>query len=190
MAKGAAMNQQNSVLEESWRRWVQSQLGADWKVIFAEEISGRDGPRPNGIFATLKFISGPRGHGHDDLISTDAGFSKRGHRGYTLSINAFGMGGMEALTDLQMRLDDDAALRDLSRDLSIGIVTRGDVLDVSGIKETGYERQYQMDVMFNAPREIAATTGAIESASVSGTLDGGSQGEQDIGPLLIERPGP
>jgi hypothetical protein len=182
------LNQQNSPLEQAWFAWIKAQLPPEFKVVFAEELAGKDGPRPQKPFVTLKLISGPRPYGHDDLRASPAGFKKVGHRGYTLSVIGYGMEAHAALSELQTRLGDSCALRSLGRaeEVGIGVAARGDVLDVSGQLETGYERRHQIDVMFNSATELATADAAIESARVSGTLEQGAQGNQDVGPIVID----
>lgn len=174
-------------LKTHWRDWIVSQVPTECKVIYAEPISGGDGPRPPKPYITLKIISGPRARGFDELRrkpNSDV-FQVGGLRQYTLSIQAFGLGGYDMLGDLVSRMDDPYASVEKSR--VVAIVDRGDVVDISSLLETGYETRAALDVIFHAAKNLDTSIKPIERVRIGGTLSQGNQGEQEVGPLDVDK---
>jgi hypothetical protein len=174
-------------IERAWFRWLEARKHEDFNIVFSEELSRTDAPRPRPPFITLKLISGPRTKGSDDLRRVGNGFKITGLRQYTLSIQAFGEGGYDALEDYVTRLDDQLEAADLRRDVGIGIVSRGDVVDISALLETGYERRAQLDVIFSCSTEVDAVAAPIERVSVGGTIKEGSHGDKEVPAFEVDK---
>lgn len=181
------LNPTVSDLEGIWFEFIKKHVPEHVTVTFAEALSGKDGPRPNPPYVTIKVISGPRPRGFDEL-RREAGtsnFTVSGMRQYTLSIQGFGMGIRDELSDLVSKMDDPYASIERK---GIGIVDRGDVVDISDLMETGYERRAQLDVIFNAAKNLPSSIKPIERASISGTLKEGNQGEHEVESFEVEKP--
>lgn len=180
-------NPSRDELHTLWRDWLVSQVDEDFTVVYAEALSGKDGPRPRAPYITVKIISGPRPRGFDELrrkANSDE-FEVGGIRQYTLSLQAFGEGGYEALSELVTRMDDPYASIELKR--IVGIVDRGDVLDISALLEAGYERRCQLDVIFNSAKNLPSTIKPIEHASIGGTLKQGNQGDHTVDEFTVDK---
>lgn len=174
-------------IERMWFDFIEANVDEGFTVTYAEALTGRDAPRPKPPYITIKIISGPRPRGFDELRKRQGTpiFESGGIRQYTLSLQAFGMGGHDALSDLVAKMDDSYASIELKR--IVGIVDRGDVLDISALLETGYERRAQLDVIFNAAKNIETEIRPIEHVGVSGTLEQGNQGNHDVGPFEVDK---
>lgn len=174
-------------LNKAWLDWLSANLPEEFTIVFAEAISGKDGPRPRTPYLTIKIISGPRPRGFDELRRKNSfgDFEVGGMRQYTVSLQAFGMGGYDALADLLNKMDDPYASIELKR--IIGIVDRGDVLDISALLETGYERRAALDVIFNSAKNVDSGVKPIEHVRIGGTLKQGNQGDHVVDPFTVDK---
>lgn len=180
-------NPKRSEIEKAWFDFVSANVDSEFTVTYAEVLTGKDGPRPKPPYITLKIISGPRARGFDELRRkpNSSIFVTGGLRQYTLSIQAFGMGAHDALDNLVARMDDPNA--SIERKKLVAIVDRGDVVDISALLETGYERRAQLDVIFHAPKNLETEIVPIEHVGVGGTLKQGNQGDHDVGPFTVDK---
>lgn len=158
----------------AWRNFCNNVLPADenWTVVYSEEISGRDAPRPQKPYLTLKIISGPRKVHEDDLRKNDDGtFEIVGQRAFTLSLQAYGPNCLDRLDDLSIALDDPDHFYQLKQDADIAVTNRGNVLDVSTKLATGYEKRGSLDIVFNSSKNKVTEIDRIEGVEISGEVN-------------------
>jgi hypothetical protein len=162
---------------KAWYDYCRKVLPDEWTVTFAEEVTGKDAPRPQKPYLTLKIISGPGLVTMDDQVINCKGdaFSLVGQRKYTISVKAFGSGHIDALNDLSTLLDAPGYWDQLKEDADIAVTNKGEVTDVSGLLETGYERRASLDIFFNSSNNKTIDIGPIESVKVDGSLDSGNK---------------
>lgn len=168
---------------QTWLDYCRKVLPEEWTVTRAESVSGKDGPRPPKPYLTLKIISGPRKLTLDDNVCFNGksegsrNFNLVGIRGYTLSIKSFGIDYIDALEDVSTCLDDPDLNTFLKQEADIAITNKGDVIDVSALLETGYERRGSLDIIFNSSKNKETSIGLIENVEVSGSIS--SNGNED-----------
>src|SRR5690349_16416329 len=114
-------NPDREAIHKAWYDFLKAQMPEEFTITFAEALSGKDGPRPKPPYATIKIISGPRSRGFDELRRKKDSdiFETGGIRQYTVSLQAFGMGGHDALSDLVTKMDDPYASIELKRLIAI-----------------------------------------------------------------------
>lgn len=181
-------NPTSQEIRKAWLDFVKSVVADEAEVVFSEAISGKGLPRPKPPYITLKIISGPRPKGFDELRrkpGTDD-FTLGGIRQYTLSMQGFGAGTSDMLSEVLTRMDDPSKTVGLVP--FVGIVDRGDVLDISALLENGYESRASLDVIFNAAKNLPTAIKPIEHARVTGTLREGNQGDHTVGPFEVDKP--
>lgn len=177
-------NPSRTELERHWFDFVEANVPEEFTVTYAEVITGKDAPRPKPPYITLK-ITGPRPRGFDELRKEGDGFKVSGMRQYTMSIMAMGEGAHDALSDLVTKMDDPYASVEIKR--MVGIVDRGDVLDVSALLEAGYERRASLDIIFNSAKNVGTEIKPIEHVSIGGTLKQGNQGDHVVAPSTVDK---
>lgn len=162
---------------QAWIDFCNQVLPDEWTVTRAEEVTGKDAPRPQGPYLTLKIISGPRrltlvdemrfngkteGNNNFDLV---------GQRAYTISIKAFRAGHGDALEEIATSLDDPDFCEILREKACIAVTNIGDVLDISAKLETGFEGRSSLDIFFNSVNNKETSIGLIEGVEVKGSLE-------------------
>lgn len=179
-------------IENAWWKYVRSMTNLDQdKIIFSEELTRKDGPRPKPPFITIKILSGPTPIGIDELRVKEGftdKFQLQGLRQYTVSIQSFGVEGYDLLDDLQTSLDDSERTRQLYVDAEIAIVSRGVLTDITALMETGHEKRSALDIVFNTNKKLDTSMVPIEHVGFTGTLEGAGAGEQIIGPEEVDKP--
>lgn len=168
-------------IETAWYEFVRNFTTVEnLTVIFADELSPNtgQGPRPPRPYVTLKIISGPEPvYQFDDFRFNSATnkFEICGLRQYSISIQSFGVDAIEALSELQMKLDLPEAIQCFHEsDADISIVNKGPVTNISSLLETGFEDRASMDVVFNTTKSVESDPGIIEKIDFEGTLENGN----------------
>ena len=167
----------HNTIIQAWLDYCNQVLPDEWTVTRAEEVTGKDAPRPVGPYITLKIISGPRKLTLDDetrFNGKDSGsrnFNLVGQRAYTLSIKSFRAGHNDALSDISTCLDDPDFYELLKEKACIAITNKGDVLDISGMLDTGFEGRSSLDIFFNSSNNKETGIGLIEGVQVEGKLE-------------------
>lgn len=163
---------------QAWIDFCRNALPAEWTVTRAEEVTGKDAPRPQGPYITLKIISGPRPITLDDYKVFNGqeegndNFDICGQRAYTLSINAFRSGNNDALSRILALLDVPQYYEQLKEDADIAVTNRGSVVDISSLLDTGFEGRSALDIEFNSSIKVSNIgVGLIESVQVEGELE-------------------
>jgi len=177
-------------IRRAWYDFCRRNLEKDIVVTFAEELTGKDAPRPIGTYITLKIISGPATLGKDELRKNSKGtFSVCGPRQYTISIQGFRSGSRQALEKLQICLQNPIEFNNLKEsEADIAIVERGSVTDISALLDAGFERRFLMDVAFYSALEIETDIGNIEKVRVCGEGKEGADGTVTIPVFDVEKP--
>ena len=98
-------------------------------------------------------------------------FNLVGQRAYTLSVKAFRAGHNDALSDISTYLDDPDFCELLKEKACIAITNKGDVLDISGPIDTGFEGRSQLDIFFNSSNNKDTGIGLIEGVRIEGELE-------------------
>ena len=161
---------------QAWIDYSKKVLSSDWTITRAEEVTGKDAPRPSGSYITIKTISGPRKLTLDDELrfngksEGESNYNLVGQRAYTLSIKAFRAGHNDALQDLSTCLDDPDLCAFLKEKADIAITNKGDVIDISGVLETGFEGRSSLDIIFNSSNNKETNVGLIERIVVTGEI--------------------
>jgi hypothetical protein len=164
-------------LIQTWIDYCRQVLPDEWTITREEETSGRDAPRPPKPYLTLKIISGPRQLTMDDELrfngnsTGNRNYNLVGQRAYTISFKAYGEGYVDALHDLSMGTDDPDLNEFLKTTGDIAVTNRGNVSDISGLLETGFERRASLDIIFNSSHNKETGIGLIETVKITGELD-------------------
>lgn len=190
------MDERDDPINNAWYDWVARLVGRDVEVVFLQELTGHDAPRPQGQYIGLQITAGPLPKGFDEIraqkdSSGDPNdkFDLCGERQYTLNIQAFRAGSRQLLARLQTLLDSpDESKRLKESEADIAIVERGGIIDVSALLETGFERRHSMDVVFNSSVNIETDLEPIERVRVSGTGKDGKTGDNSVGPFEVVKP--
>lgn len=154
----------------------------EYTVTRAEELTGSDAPRPQGPYLTLKIISGPRYVQEDDwkTIENDETVTISGQREYTVSIKAFRSGHNDALSLVQARLQDPDFYDQLKASANISVSNKGDVIDISGKLETGYEGRSSLDINFYSSNNISTGIEVFDRVKIDGELTGEDEEVKEI----------
>lgn len=184
------MDETEGPLYQGWRSFIVQVLDdPDITVTFAEELSGRDAPRPQGQYLTINIISGPSSFsGYPDMFRTPgsdpATFSLRQMEQYTVSIQAF-RSGSRALLEKIRRFLDSPIDREVLQAADIAIVDKGSVQNISVPLDVGFERRHQLDVIFNSSKVVETSLSSIDQATIEGTLKEGKEGSHSAGPFTV-----
>ena len=190
-----------SVIETSLFDFVDKNTPNEVTVIFAEEVSGSQGPRPKKPFTTIKILSGPTTVSFSDNLrfksdplgpndprtenSPSPVYSLGGIRGYSVSLQAFGVGSQDNLQFLQDIMNSPEVVENFKLAGDIAIVSRGSIIDLSALIDTGYERRHSLDIVFNSASNVDVEAGAIEKAEIEGTLEKTDIDAIDIEPFTV-----
>lgn len=176
-------------IKAAWYNFIVRNVPEEVTVVFAEELSGRDAPRPKGSYITIEIISGPIKAGIDELRknSTTDKFFICGMRQYTVSLQAFRSGSRSFLDCLQTVLDSPRET-ELLKESNIAIVDPGTVTDISELLDVGFERRHQMDVVFNSVSSKETDIGPIETVRVSGSIKEGANGTHTVEEFEVSKP--
>lgn len=178
-----------SILEDAWWKFIRNASQLDQsKVVFSQELTGKDGPRPKPPFIAFTISGGPRVNGFDDLRRTGDKFELQGLRQYTLSVQAFGEECFDLLGDLATSLDDTERAYQLYKDAEVAIVNRGNVVNITALLEAGYESRASLDIIFNSNKKFSTSIVPIERVKIQGTISGAGAGEHTIGPFEAVKP--
>lgn len=183
---------------QSWFSYCDSNTPANVTVVFAEEVSGSQGPRPQKPFITLKLVSGPTPKGSTDNLrfKNDPGppeennvtYELSGLRQHSISIQSFGEGSQDNLAKLQTLFDSPIVVQFFKDNGDIAIVNKGTVIDISALIDVGFERRHSLDVIFNTSSNVDVIVGSIEKAEVGGTLKKADGTEIIVDPVEIPEP--
>lgn len=166
-----------STIIQAWLDYCNQVLPDEWTVTRAEEVTGKDAPRPAGPYITLKIISGPRKLSLGDELrfngkeSGDRNFNLVGQRAYTLSIKSFRSGHADALEEISTCLDDPDFYQILKDKGCIAVTNRGDVIDITSPLDTGFEGRSSLDIFFNSSNNKETGVGLIEGVEIKGELE-------------------
>ena len=184
----------NNVIIQAWLDYCNQVLPDEWTVTRAEEVTGKDAPRPSGPYVTLKIISGPGKLTVDDELRFNGktegkrNFNLVGQRSYTISLKAFRSGHNDALEEISTCLEDPDLRHQLRSDACISITNRGNVIDISSVLDTGFEGRSSLDIFFNSVNNKETNVGLIEGAQVSGTMktQDGNEINTNMPPIIKE----
>ena len=178
-----------NAIDEAWYKYIRNATGLDQdKVIFSQELTGKDGPRPKPPFIAFTVSGGPRIKGFDDLRRIGDKFELQGLRQYTLSIQSYGEGCYDLLDDLATSLDDTVRTHQLYADAEVAITSRGNVVDITGLMDAGYESRASLDIIFMSNKKFSTSIVPIERVRITGTISGAGDGDNIIGPFEVEKP--
>lgn len=134
-----------------------SLMRADQKLSIPEE----------GIYGTIKLISGPIMSGHDSFKVEDEKEVVEGHRMFTLSVNLYRQGSLQLATDLQSLIQTSVfrykvkyAAKD--KDVDMAVIDALSVQNLTNLVQSDYEERAQLDVRLRAVSKIAQDIGIIE----------------------------
>jgi len=178
----------------AWIEYCRSVLPDEWTITRAEEVTGKDAPRPVGPYLTLKIISGPGKLSIDDELrfngkeSGERNFNLVGQRAYTLSIKAFRSGHGDALEELSACIEEPDLYSMLRERADISVTRRGPVIDISGMLDTGFEGRSSLDIFFNSSNNKETSVGIIESVQVEGKIktEDGNEVNTNMPPITKE----
>lgn len=156
-------------LNDAWFKIVDKNTPRDFTVVFSEELIGENRPEVPKPYITLKLISGPTPIGADEnLRQTGGKRTLSSLRQFTVSLQAFGAGAHDALASLNTLLYGSKISAKLKELADIAIVNRGQVADISALKNVGFERRANLDVIFNVANNQVENEDVIETAVISG----------------------
>lgn len=177
-----------SQVRNAWYQFVRTNTDVSFTVVWAEQLTGVGAPRPPVPFLTLKLIAGPTAVGQDELryrpesapAAGDDGYNLDGIDRGTISIQSFGSGGSDALQKLMRVLDNPILAGQLKQLADIAITDRGGVQNITALMDTGYESRHALDVQFTSSSSIDSGIEPIESAEVSGSIEGGQNNSIEV----------
>lgn len=159
-------------LNETWFKVIDRyKPDKDITVVFSEELIGENRPEVPKPYITIKIISGPSPIGiSENVRQTAKGRTLSSLRQFTVSLQAFGAGAHDALASLQTRLFGEVIPEKLKKLADIAIVNRGSVLDISALKNVGFERRASLDVIFSVASNEVEDLDFIETAVIGGEI--------------------
>ena len=180
----------NSILKSAWFKYLNNNTEQEITVIELD-ASGTRPPKP---YLGFKFIAGPTPKGSfDNLLLKDRDnnvYELSGLRQYTCNVQGFGVDTQDILQRLHTIIDSPTIVREFKSDGDIAIVNRGSVSDISIKLETGFERRYSLDIIFNTSHSEDIELTTIESIEISGKIKKADQIEKTVGPFTVPSPLP
>ena len=163
---------------DAWYNYAVSLVNDDVTVIFSDELYGKDAPRPQLPYMTLKIISGPQSKTIDSMTKKNAQgtFDLIDVERYTLSVQMFGsekaddFAYIDILKSFKNQLSNPDRLEQLRAEGDIGIQSRGTVKDISALLKTGFERRATLDIIFLSSNIEEVGLESIEKVQISGKL--------------------
>lgn len=145
---------------------IQAQTGLT--TIILEQSS----PQPSAPYIAIKIISGPTSVGQDELRYDNSldSFILEGQRVFTLSIQSYGKGGIQALSDFLLRLNTPS-VGDKLKNIGVGITNFPSVTNLSSFLDTTFEERGSIDIIFSAVDDLAVDTAWIERVAGEGDVD-------------------
>ena len=146
----------------SWVSVIKNILGEDYTVIRAEGAVGAGAVRPDGKFVTVKLISGPNDYTIDEVsrVNVDCNLELVSAKTFTISVQAFREGAMDAILNIKMQLENPEKIEMLEK---ISVTQRGDVTDLSQQFETGFEERFSLDISFAVGFTAPTNIGIIDN---------------------------
>lgn len=144
--------------------WVASETGLT--TIWSDQ----NAPQPATPYITLKIISGPVKIGGSDSIVWDVAsqsFFLGGQRQFTLSIQSFGAGGLQAMSDLLTSTENPDVITASFSDNGVAVANTPSVTDLTQMLSTTFEERQSMDVMFYTMDNKTLTMTYIESTELN-----------------------
>lgn len=151
-------------------QWLSSELTvAAWggTVIFADQAA----PRPAEPYATIRINAGVP-VGNDELrevqeVGPDVIGSYRGQRTATVSLNIFGTNAVQLMRTARMSLAKQSVLDTLYNDHDLSVIDAGEILNMTDLLETRFQKRAQMDVIIGFAESIDDNLGAIEKVELN-----------------------
>jgi len=123
-------------------------------------------PRPPRPCVGLDLITGPVQTAHDQRRETAPGIWKvSGQRRVTISVIAYGEDADTIIGRLHSGVELET-VREVFRAYGMGLVRQEDVLDVSQLLDTKFEKRSQFDVTFHVVSERTEDVGYIETVEI------------------------
>lgn len=184
-----------NTIEQAWFDYCTLNTPNEFTIIFSEEVSGSQGPRPQKPFITLKLLTGPIPRGSFDNLrfkgdngppnENNVAYELSGLRQNSISIQAFGKDSQDTLGLLLTLLDAPQSIADFKASADIAIVSRGEVTDISALIDVGFERRHSLDILFNTSSNVEIVPGSIEKTQVSGKMKKADGTEIIVDPVDI-----
>lgn len=132
----------------------------------------QNGPAIDSPFFTIKII-GTQRIGHEistlaDLPTVDLTETVRGLRDKTVSINCYGVGAYDYVSQLLLYFRREAIAYDFRLN-KIGMMEISGLRDLSFIKDAEFEERYQFDIHLSIIDSLSGTIRSIETVEVERT---------------------
>ncbi|MCK5603480.1 hypothetical protein KAR91_16465 [Candidatus Pacearchaeota archaeon] len=147
--------------------WVSGQSGIT--TIWANQ----NAPQPATPYITLNIISGPvKIGGSDTMFWDDVNdvFVLGGERQFTLSIQSFGAGGLQAMSDLLTSTEIPPVITDSFTDNGLAVGNNPAITDLTQMLSTTFEERKSMDVIFYTMDNTELTMTYIESVELNAEI--------------------
>ena len=157
---------------QGWISVLKNIFPLEYTIVRSDALVGSGAIKPDGKFITLKLITGPGEQTNDEVyfFPDDENFMRmRTAKNFTMSLNFYREDSFDNINLFKIRLYDPVIVDFLKENGKISVTSRGDVVDLSDMLETGFDRRYQMDIGFAVGMEYVTTIGRIEKADVSQT---------------------
>ncbi len=157
-------------IENTWLDFIKTVISVDFpnhKVIFAEP----NAPRPTKPYLTLK-ITGPNRVMITDPKKYNVAADKfrfETQRRYNLSIQSYGVDHTDILDEIILGTQNPD-FKQVLKDCDIGVEIRGNVIDITGLVSTAWEKRGSLDISFLASKIKLTDIGTVESAEISGEI--------------------
>ena len=153
-----------------WISVLKNIFPLDYTIIRSDALVGSGAIKPNGKFITLKLIAGPNDQTNDEMyfFPDNENFMRmRTAKNFTMSFNFYREDALDSINLFRLRLFDPEIVDLLKENGKISVSSRGGVVDLSNMLETGYDRRYQIDIGFAVGMEYVTTIGWVEKVDAS-----------------------
>lgn len=155
---------------EGWIAVLNKIFPSEYSIIRSDALVGSGAIKPDGKFITLKLITGPDDQTMDEMLffpDAENFMKMRTAKNFTMSFNFYREGALDNINLFKLRLFDPEIVDFLKENGKISVNSRGTVVDLSDLLETGFDNRYQMDIGFAVGMEYTTEIGRIEKATVN-----------------------
>ena len=175
-------------IENTWLGFIVAVISNDFpnhKVIFAEP----NAPRPTKPYLTLK-ITGPNRVMIIDPRRYNAAADKfrfETQRRYNVSFQSYGVEHTDVLDEIILGTQDPD-FKEILKNCDIGVEIRGNVIDITGLVSTGWEKRGSLDISFLASKIKLTEIEPVESAEISGEIIKEDETKINVNKFTVSEP--
>lgn len=170
-----------ATIETALVAWVMTQATSSEGALPSGQVIWEDQSeqRPDGEYASLKFINGPQRIGHDVLLNATPDFTISGLRELVLSVNLYRVNAFQRAFALHSSIQDPLVLEAFQA-AGLFYVSETAVRNLTRPVGPRFENRFQFDVRFRLADNIATNPGVIEEVGIDGEVSGSTGPDLDI----------